>query len=64
MISILKLGKDSALPSSYQLISLLDTTGKQFEKILLTTILTEESGRGFLRNEHLGSDPNTALHYS
>jgi hypothetical protein len=35
VISILKPGKDPALPSSYQPISLLDTIGKIFEKILL-----------------------------
>jgi len=46
VISILKPEKDPALPSSCRSISLLVTTGKRFEKILLTTILTEESGRG------------------
>jgi len=63
VISILKTGKDLALSSSFQPISLLDTTGKQSEKFLLTMILTEESGRGFLRNDLLGSDLNTPLHY-
>jgi len=35
MISILKPGKDQALPFSYQPINLLNTIGKLFEKILL-----------------------------
>jgi len=35
VISILKPGKDPAQPSSYGPISLLDTIGKLFEKILL-----------------------------
>ena len=35
VISILKPGKDPAQPSSYRPISLLDTIGKLFEKILL-----------------------------
>jgi hypothetical protein len=39
VISILKPGKDPAMPSSYRPISLLDTIGKLFEKILLVRIL-------------------------
>jgi hypothetical protein len=39
VISILKPGKDPALPSPYRPISLLDTIGIIFEKILLPTIL-------------------------
>jgi hypothetical protein len=35
VISILKPGKDPSLPSSYRPISLLDTMGKLFEKILV-----------------------------
>ena len=38
VISILQPGRGPALPSSYRPISLLDTTGKLFEKILLTRI--------------------------
>ena len=57
VISILKPGKDSALPSSYRLISLLDTIGKLFEKILLTRILHEGNVRGMLRNENFGFRP-------
>jgi hypothetical protein len=41
VISILKQGKDPAQPSSYRPISLLDTIGKLFEKILLNSILYE-----------------------
>jgi hypothetical protein len=47
VISILKPGKVPADPSSYLPISLLDTTGKLFENILLARILhvVNESGR-------------------
>ena len=41
VISILKPGKDPALPSSYRPISLSDTIRKLFEKILLSRILTK-----------------------
>jgi len=61
--STLKSGKDSGL-TSFRTISLLDTFGKLFDKILLTRILSEVSGRWFLRSEQLGSDPNTALRYN
>ena len=44
VISVLKPGKDPALPSSYRPISLLDTIGKLFEKILLARILSEVRG--------------------
>jgi len=57
VISILKPGKDPALPSSYRPISLLDTTGKLFEKILLTRILHEVNVCGLLRNEQFGFRP-------
>jgi hypothetical protein len=40
--SILKPGKDPALPSSYRPICFLDTIGKLFEKIQLAKILYEE----------------------
>ena len=42
VISILKLEKGPALPLSYPPISLFDTIGKLFEKILLTRILYEK----------------------
>jgi len=57
VFSILKPGIDPALPSSYRHISLLDTTGKLFEKILLSRILCEVSGRVLLRNEQFGFRP-------
>jgi hypothetical protein len=63
VFSILKPGKDPALPSSYRPVSLLDTIGKLFEKILLSRILHEVSGRGLLRDEQFGFRPkhSTAL---
>jgi len=59
VISILKPGKDPALPS-YRPISLLDTIGKLFDNILLVRILQVVNERGLLRDEQLGSDPNIA----
>jgi hypothetical protein len=63
VISILKLGDYPAQPSSYRPISLLDTIGKIFEKILLARILHEVSKRGLLRDEQLAYRPrhNTSL---
>jgi hypothetical protein len=55
--SILKLGKDPTLPSSYRPISLLDTVGKLFEKILLTRILREVNELGLLQDEQFGFQP-------
>jgi hypothetical protein len=57
LISILKPGKDPALPSSYRPISLLDVIGKLFEEILLARILHEVSERGLMRDEHFGFRP-------
>jgi hypothetical protein len=57
VISILKPGKDPSLPSSCRPISLLDTIGKMFEKILLSRILSEVRGRGLLRDEQFGFRP-------
>jgi hypothetical protein len=48
--SILKPGKDPALSSSFRPVSLLDTIGELFEKILPYRILHEVSGRGLLRD--------------
>jgi hypothetical protein len=50
VIYILKPGKDPTQPSSYRPISLLDTVGKLFEKILLTRVLREVNERGLLRD--------------
>jgi hypothetical protein len=52
--------KDPTLPFSYRPISLLDTAGKLFEKILLTRVLREVNERGLLRDEQFGFDPSTA----
>jgi hypothetical protein len=64
VVSILKPGKDPTLPSSYRLISLLDTVGKLFEKILLARVLREVNERGLLPDEQFGFRPrhhSTAL---
>ena len=61
VFSILKAGKDPALPSSYRPISLLDTIGKLFEKILLSSILYELEGRGILRDKQFGFKHSNAL---
>ena len=57
MISILNPGKDPALPSSYRPISLWDTIGKLFEKILLARILYVVKKRRQLRDEQFGFRP-------
>jgi len=57
VISTLKPGKDPALPSSYQPISLLDRIGKLFEKILLARILHEVNVRGLMWDEQFGFRP-------
>ena len=57
MISVLKQGKDPALPSSYRPISLLDTIGKLFENILLARILYAANERALLRDEQFGFRP-------
>jgi hypothetical protein len=57
VISILKLGKDPAQPTSYQPISLLDTNGTLFEKILLTRILLKIGECVLLREEQFGFRP-------
>jgi hypothetical protein len=64
VFSILKLGKEPALPSSYLPLSLLDTIGKMFEIILLSRILCEVSGRGLRRDEQFGFRPKTQLRYN
>ena len=57
VISILKPVKDPALPSSYQPISVLDTIGKLFEKILPVRILQVVNERGLLRDAQFGFRP-------
>jgi hypothetical protein len=57
VVSILKPGKDPTLPSSYRPISLLDTVGKFFAKILLAWVLREVRERGLLRDEQIGFRP-------
>ena len=42
------------MPSSYQPISLFDTIGKLYEKILLATILHVVKEHGLLRDEQFG----------
>jgi hypothetical protein len=55
--SVLKPGKDPAQLMSYRPISLLDTIGKLFEKILLTRILHEVGECRLLRDEQFGFRP-------
>ena len=57
VISILKPGKDPAPPSSYRSISILDTIGKLFEKILLGRIFNAVSERRLMREEQFGLRP-------
>ena len=57
VISIVKPGRDPAQPVSYRPISLLDTIGKLFEKILLTRIMHQVGECGLLRDEQFGFRP-------
>ena len=61
MFSILKPRKDPALSSSYRPISLLDTIGKLFEKILLARILHLVNERGPMRDGQFGSRPTNTM---
>ena len=63
MFSILKNGKNPALPVTYRPINQLDMTGKLFEKILLSKIVYEVTRHGLLRDEQFGFRPkhSTAL---
>jgi hypothetical protein len=64
VVPTLKPRKDPTLPSSYILVSLLDTVGKLFEKIRLSRVLREINESGLLRKEHMGIDPSTTRHCS
>jgi len=57
VISILKAVMDPAMPSSYRPISLSDTTGKLFGRILIARFLHEISERGLMRDEPYGFIP-------
>ena len=59
VISLLKPRKDPALPSSNRPITLLNTVGMLFEKILLSRIKAEINSRGLLRDEQF-DDPGSA----
>jgi hypothetical protein len=63
VISTLKPGKDPSLNSSYRPISLIDTFGKLFLKVLVTRVLRDVKDRGLLRYEQFGFRPrhSTAL---
>jgi hypothetical protein len=61
VISILKPGKVLALPSSYCTVSLLGTTGKLFEKILLARILSEIWKCGLLHDEQFWFRPKHSM---
>ena len=61
LISILKPGKDPALPSSYRSIRLLETFGKLLENILLARILHELRVRGLMRDEQFGFRPRHSM---
>jgi hypothetical protein len=51
VVSILKPGKYSTLPSSFRPICVVETVGKLFEKILLRRVLREVKELGLLRDE-------------
>jgi hypothetical protein len=59
VVSTLKPGMYPALPYSYKPISLIDTVGKLFEKILFTRDLREVIERGLLRDEQYWFRPNS-----
>jgi hypothetical protein len=50
-------GEDPTQSSSYRPVSVLDTVGKFFEKMLLSTVLREINESGLLRDEQFGFRP-------
>jgi hypothetical protein len=54
---MLKPGKDPRMPSSYRPISLLDTVGKLFDKLLLTRVLRKVNEGALLCDEHFAFRP-------
>jgi hypothetical protein len=61
VLPILKAGKDPTQPSTYRPVSLLDTVGKLFEKILLSRVLREVTEHGLLRDEQFGFRPSHSM---
>jgi hypothetical protein len=57
VVSTLNAGKDPTTHYSYRSISLLDTGGKLYEKILLARFLPEVNKQGLLRDEQFGFRP-------
>jgi hypothetical protein len=57
VLPILKPWKDPIQPSSYRPVSLLDTVGKIFEKILLSRVLRAVNESGLLRDEQFAFRP-------
>jgi hypothetical protein len=57
VVTILKPGKDRTLPSSYRPISVFDTVGNLFEKILLARVLREVNERRLLCDEQFQFRP-------
>lgn len=63
LVSIVKPRNDPTLPSSYRPISLIDTVGKMFEKILLARVFRKINKHGILRYKQCNFRPSntTAL---
>jgi hypothetical protein len=58
--ALLKPGKDPKFPQNFHLISLLSTTGKMIEKVILKIVQRHIEERGLLNARHLVSVPVTA----